>query len=309
MILCADIGGSFIDFAMVHPDGRTDHRRAVPTPVDDAPAFIGALAALCAPWPDMPLHIAIAGVECPDTGIIRAANIPCLQTLPLAARLRGETGRIVRIANDADCFALAEVHFGVARGHRTVFGIILGTGIGGGFVLGGRIVPGLGGVTGEWGHAPLVILPPAPHGEDAAAIAAQVPFFRCGCGLSGCLDTIAGARALERLYLRAGGSPLTSRAILQSWQSGDRQAGRTLDIWLSYMGAGLAHVINVTGSTIVPVAGGLGNVQALVDALDHAVRARILTATTGPLLRRAALGKDAGLLGAACLGPDIRAED
>ncbi|MBB2161369.1 ROK family protein [Gluconacetobacter sacchari] len=155
-------------------------------------------------------------------------------------------------------------------GHRNVFGIILGTGIGGGFVLGGRIVPGLGGVTGEWGHAPLVILPPAPHGEDAAAIAAQVPFFRCGCGLSGCLDTIAGARALERLHLWAGGSPLTSRAILQSWQSGDRQAGRTLDIWLCYMGAGLAHVINVTGSTIVPVAGGLGNVQALVDALDHA---------------------------------------
>lgn len=307
MILCADIGGSFIDVAVVHPDGRTEHRRSVPTPLDNAPAFIGALVALCAPWPDMPLHIAIAGVECPDTGIIRAANIPCLQALPLSAHLRRETGRIVRIANDADCFALAEAHFGVAKGHRNVFGVILGTGIGGGFILDGRIVPGLGGVTGEWGHAPLVIPPPASHDQESAK--ALVPLFRCGCGISGCLDTIAGARALERLHLWAGGTPQTSRAILEAWQTGDRQAGRTLDIWLSYMGAGLAHVINVTGSTIVPVAGGLSNAHALVDALDEAVRARILTTTSGPLLRRAALGADAGLLGAACLGLDIRAQN
>ncbi|MBB2205217.1 ROK family protein [Gluconacetobacter takamatsuzukensis] len=309
MILCADIGGSFIDFAVVHPDGRTDHRRAVPTPLDDAPAFIGALVALCAPWPGVPLHIAIAGVECPDTGIIRAANIPCLQSLPLAAHLQRETGRVVRIANDADCFALAEAHFGVAKGHRNVFGVILGTGIGGGFVLDGRIVPGLGGVTGEWGHAPVVIPPPALHGQDADSTQSLVPLFRCGCGISGCLDTIAGARALERLHLWAGGAPQTSRAILESWQAGDPQAGRTLAIWLSYMAAGLAHVINVTGSTIVPVAGGLSNAHALIDALDEAVRARILTPTATPLLRRAALGADAGLLGAACLGLDIRIQD
>lgn len=303
MLLCADIGGSFIDFALVHPDGRLEQRHAVPTPVDDANAFISTLQTLCAPYPGVPLHIAIAGVENPQTGHVHAANIPGIRATPLREQLSQHTQRPVRIGNDADCFALAEARFGAAQGHRNVFGLILGTGIGGGFVLDGQIVPGLSGISGELGHAPVVIAPPLLTDPDE--IAAAVPLFRCGCGLLGCLDTIAGARSLERLHVWAGGRPETSHAILKLWEEGDTQATRTLSVWMTYTSAALAHVLNVTGSTVVPVAGGLSNSALLVQTLDRAVRDRILSPTTHPLLRRAILGKDAGILGAACLGPEL----
>ncbi|NHO33177.1 ROK family protein [Acetobacter sp. LMG 1636] len=299
MILCADIGGSFIDFAVASPDGHLTHRQAAPTPVADLDSFVGILADLCAPWPGVPLHIAIAGVENPATGVVHAANIPCLATTDLSRLLSVKTGRTVLIANDADCFALAEARFGVARGHSNVFGIILGTGVGGGHVIDGRIVQGLGGVTGEWGHGPFIIPPPrVPAGMDLSAV---IPSFRCGCGQTGCLDTIAGARALERLHVWAGGAPADSRAILSAWERKDAQASRTMDFYLGYLSSALALVINVTGCTVIPVGGGLGNSAALVRAVDLAVRERILVKEPGVLVKQAVLARDAGLLGAACL--------
>ena len=299
MILCADIGGSFIDFAVVKSGGKLEHRVAVPTPVDDLEAFVAALVTLCLRWPGIPLHIAIAGVENPETGIVHAANIPCLRRASLRELLKKKANRPVLIANDADCFALAEARFGVAQGHNNVFGIILGTGIGGGHVLNGEIVNGLGGITGEWGHSPVVLAPPFMKCEpDHSDV---VPLFECGCGQSGCLDTIAGARALERLHLWAGGESTDSRGILAAWERGEKQAERTLSVYLSYVSASLAHVINITGSTILPVGGGLGNSRSLIIALDRAVRNKILYPTTKPLLVQATLGTEAGLLGAACL--------
>ncbi|MBO1358888.1 ROK family protein [Acetobacter sacchari] len=299
MILCADIGGSFIDFAVVSPDGRVAHRQAEPTPIHDIRAFADILTKLCAPWPDVALHIAIAGVENPETGVVHAANIPCLANAPLTSLLQERTQRKVLIANDADCFALAEARFGVARGHKNVFGVILGTGVGGGLVIDGRLVRGLGGVTGEWGHGPFIIPPPAtPPGLDLSGV---IPSFRCGCGQTGCLDTIAGARALERLHLWAGGSAATSREILTQWESGEPEAGRTMDIYLAYLGSALALVVNTTGATIIPVGGGLGGSAALIAAIDRGVRQKILVQCDAPLVVQAVLGRDAGLLGAACL--------
>ncbi|NHO17834.1 ROK family protein [Acetobacter oeni] len=298
MILCADIGGSFIDFAVMSADGEMTHRQALPTPVGDLDAFTENLASLCASWPGVPLHIAIAGVEDPATGIVNAANIPCLATVHLAELLRIRTGHPVLIANDADCFALAEARFGVARGHANVFGIILGTGVGGGHVIDGRIVQGLGGVTGEWGHGPFII--PPPGGTDLSAF---IPSFRCGCGQIGCLDTIAGARALERLHVWAGGEASDSRSILSAWERGEARAVRTMTFYLHYLSAALALVVNVTGCSIIPVGGGLGNSAALVAAADRAVRQRILVKDSGVLVRQAVLSRDAGLLGAACLEP------
>ena len=299
MILCADIGGSFIDFAAVRPGGKLEHRTAVPTPVNDLTAFVDALVELCRPWPEVPLHIAIAGVENPETGIVHAANIPCLKQASLGEFLQAKANRRVLIANDADCFALAEARFGVAKGHQNVFGIILGTGIGGGHILSGKIVTGLGGITGEWGHSPTVLPPPFMNCEpDHSNI---VPLFKCGCGQAGCLDTIAGARALERLHLWAGGDVSDSRSILTAWEGGDLQAERTMAVYLSYVSAALAHVVNITGCTIIPVGGGLGNSKSLIAAIDRAVREKILYPTEAPLLIPATLGTEAGLLGAACL--------
>ena len=136
----------------------------------------------------------------PIRGTIKAANIPCIDGLPLAALLTDRLGRPVIIGNDADCFALAEAVLGAGKSHRIVFGAILGTGVGGGLVIDGRLVTGRGGYAGEWGHAPVaatrVGTPPV-----------ELPRFACGCGLHGCVNTLGGARGMERLHAHLGGPP------------------------------------------------------------------------------------------------------
>ncbi len=189
--------------------------------------------------------------------------------------------------NDADCFALAEATQGAGRGKAAVFGVILGSGVGGGLVLGGRLVTGAGGYAGEWGHGPVI------RGDHA---------FACGCGQAGCVDTVGGARGLERLHRAETGETLGSEAIVAAWKAGEAAAGATLALWRDLVAGPLALVVNVTGADVVPVGGGLSRAQGLVAYLDEAVRVRILRRTTAPLLVPAECGPDAGLLGAAMAG-------
>jgi N-acetylglucosamine kinase len=207
----------------------------------------------------------------------------------VAAELSAALGLPVWVFNDADCFALAEARQGAGRGHRNVFGIILGTGVGGGLVLDGRIVTGAGGYAGEWGHGPVV------NG-------ALVPWFACGCGLSGCLDTVGGARGIERLHQHLHGEAADSVRVLERWQAGDAAAERTVEVWAEVVSGPLAMVLNVVGASVGPVGGGLANVPALIARLDAAVRARVLRVDAGPLLRVAELRVEPGLVGAALAG-------
>lgn len=198
-------------------------------------------------------------------------------------------GLPVLVHNDADCFALAEAGMGAGRGHRNVFGIILGTGVGGGLVIDGRIVTGAGGYAGEWGHGP-------------ALNAAEVPWFACGCGQSGCIDTVGGARGLERLDRYVNDRSVSSHQIVQGWQAGDRAAARTVDLWAELLSGPLAMVLNVLGASVVPVGGGLSTAPALIARLDGAVRARLLRQATRPLLVPAELRVEPGLVGASLAG-------
>ena len=288
MILCFDIGGSRIKAGRAAADGAVVPLGAVPTPLEDFAAFTGALSVFAGDW-TQGIAISIAGVVDPDTGAIKVANIPCLNGRPLAAELGRALQRPVWVFNDADCFALAEAGQGAGRGHRNVFGVILGTGVGGGLVIDGRIVTGAGGYAGEWGHGPV-------------ANAALAPWFPCGCGLSGCLDTVGGARGLERLHLHLHGIDAGSVDLLEAWQAGDPLAARTVELWRDLLAGPLAMVLNVVGSSIVPVGGGLANVPALIALLDRAVRANLLRSTDRPLLVPAALTVEPGLVGAALAG-------
>jgi N-acetylglucosamine kinase len=288
MILCFDIGGSRIKAGRAAADGAVAPLGAVPTPLEDFAAFAGVLAGFAGDW-TQGIAISIAGVVDPDTGRIKVANIPCLNGRALAAELGRTLQRPVWVFNDADCFALAEAGQGAGRGHRNVFGVILGTGVGGGLVIDGRIVTGAGGYAGEWGHGPV-------------ANAALAPWFPCGCGLSGCLDTVGGARGLERLHRHLHGADLGSVAVLEAWQEGDPAAAETVTLWRNLLAGPLAMVLNVVGSSIVPVGGGLANVPALIELLDGAVRANLLRSTDRPLLVPAALTVEPGLVGAALAG-------
>lgn len=298
MITCFDIGGTTIKGALASDRESLAPLGRVPTPRDDFAAFAEAIAGLVeeggAPA-GAPVAISVTGVVDPETGLVTVANIPCIDGRNLGADLGAALDRPVLVANDADCFALAEAHAGAGRGYRVVFGAILGTGVGGGIVANGRLFRGAGGLSGEWGHGTIVATKVSVPPYD-------LPHFACGCGLSGCVDTIGGARGMEKLHQQLHGVALPSTAIVEGWTGSDEDAAQTIDLYVELVSRPLALAVNIVGPDIVPVGGGLGNSAPLIAALDAAVRTLILRRIDRPLIVPAQLTADAGLLGAAALG-------
>ena len=297
MLACFDIGGSLVKAAFARTPGDIEPAGSLPTPVDDFGAFTAAIGALIGTSAHLVKGVAISttGVVDPSSGKMNCANIPCIHGRPLAADLSKALGLPVFIANDADCFALAEALQGAGRGHRNVFGIILGTGVGGGLVFDGRIVTGAGGYAGEWGHGTALQ-------TRAGNPAIDIPHFSCGCGRSGCVDTVGGARGMERLFKTLTGKAATSFDIVQSWQSGEADASRVIDVYLDLVSTVLALALNITGATIVPVGGGLSNSTELISALDTRVGSKMLYKSPTPLLVPAQLTVNPAFAGAALLG-------
>ena len=298
MIACFDIGGSSIKAARATSAAEVELIGSRPTPLHDFDAFAAALRDLLShPTmpPDGPLAISITGVINPATSIIKVANIPCIDGRPLADDLRQRLSRPVIIANDADCFALAEALHGAGRGKRIVFGAILGTGVGGGLVIDGQLIVGAGGFAGEWGHGPVAA-------TEAGNPPVAIPRFPCGCGQVGCVDTIGGARGLERLHAHLHAQSCSSRDIIAAWDRGDVAASRTVDIFIDLLASPLALVVNIVGADLVPVGGGLSYSATLVARLDEAVRRRILRRLDRPLVVPAQCRVEPGLIGAASLG-------
>lgn len=293
MITAFDIGGSAIKAARGNSPDRLRVLGRRPTPLDDFTAFANAIAAFLDDAPG-PVAISITGVVDPANGRIKCANIPCIDGLALASELAARLARPVQVANDADCFALAEAGLGAGRGKRIVFGTILGTGVGGGLVIDGRIVTGAGGYAGEWGHGPV-----------AATIAGDppvdIPRLACGCGQAGCVDTIGGARGMERLHRHLHGVTLSSEEIVAAWEAGDGPATRTVEVQIDLLAGPLALVANVVGADVMPVGGGLANSSRFIERLDTAVRQRILRRTDAPLVVPGTSRPEPGLIGAAIL--------
>lgn len=294
MRLCADVGGSFIDIAAFDDDARIVWRRKTPTPVGDWAAFVAAFADAVQVVRCEAVSIATAGLVDAASGKVTSANIPCINGRALARDLGAALALPVRVVNDADAFVLAEAAMGVAQGHDRVFGIILGTGVGGGLVERGRIVSGAGGIGGEWGHGQVIHA--SPKAPDA------MPVFACGCGRHGCLDTIGSARGLERLHRFLHGVEADSIAITEGAEAGDAQAHATVAWFCDLIGGPIAMLLHGVSATIVPVGGGLANATGLIAALDARVRANLLIPVTAPVVVSGRLGDEAGLIGAFVAG-------
>ncbi|MBX9456671.1 MAG: ROK family protein [Rhizobium sp.] len=296
-IVCFDIGGSFIRGAVALTPRDIAPLPPRPTPLDDFDAFATTLIGVIAASDIRPERVAlsITGIIDPETGIATVANIPCIHRRALRGDLQARLGIEVLIANDADCFALAEAGLGAGRGHSIVLGAILGSGVGGGLVVDGRLVNSAGGFAGEWGHGPVL---PTYAGDPPVAI----PAWDCACGQKRCLNTVGGARGLERLHLELHHENRTSREIVDGWQSGDVDAQRTIGLYIELVSAPLALAVNITGASIVPVGGGLARSGPLIDSLDAAVRARTLRNFGRPLVVPGSLTIEPGLAGAALLG-------
>ncbi len=297
MIVSFDIGGSAIKGGIARSMADIVPLARRPTPKHDFAGFVAVLRDVIAEAGGKPdcLSLSIAGVVDPDTQALICANIPCIHDRRLAADLEAELGYPVLIANDADCFAMAEAMSGAGRGHRIVFGAILGTGVGGGLVADGRLVNAAGGFAGEWGHGPIIA-------SSAGNPPVAVPAYACGCGQRGCVDTVGGARGIERLHRTLHGLEFSSEKIIDEWLKGDERAERTIDVMVDLVASPLALAINITGATIVPVGGGLSNVEPLLARLDEAVRGRILRKFGRPLVVPSQCRPEPGLIGAALLG-------
>ena len=289
MILCFDIGGSRIK-AATSTKGILAPLGDMPTPTHDFGTFVAAITRFAIGLAPKAVAISIAGVVDPDSQKLRVANIPCADGRRLGPDLQAALGLPVLVLNDADCFAMAEASQGAGLGHRTVFGIILGTGVGGGLVIDGKLVSGPGGYAGEWGHGPVA---------QTQVEGITLPHFPCGCGLTGCLDAVGSARGIERLHHALHGATATSHSILSDWQSDDPAAARTVAVWRALLAPPLAMILNTIGASVVPVGGGLSNVPALIAALDSSVRAMILRRSDAPLVVPALCRIEPGLIGAA----------
>ena len=303
MIACFDIGGSFIKYGTPDADGLVPELGRVKTPGNDYEGFVAALSEAIAVLPGRVhmVSISIAGIIAAD-GKAVIANIPCLNGRVLTPDLDTRLGCKVVITNDADCFALAESRHGVGRGKANVFAIILGSGLGGGLVINGRLVHGHGNIAGEWGHSPIV------DRMAGGLLDEPLPDLPCGCGRKGCLDTFGGARGLERIHLAVTGETRDSGAIVAAWRAGDEGAEKSISVYVENVARALNLIVNTVGIDSVPVGGGLASAPDLIARIDRRVRELALADFDGPLVVPGERAADGGLVGAALAGAELVGE-
>lgn len=291
MVTCFDIGGSFIRYGQPQADGSVPEHGRLPVVGDIWPGFVEQLKSGIAPQNDGPIVISIAGAFDEATGIADVANIPCLHGRRVARDLSDALNRPVHIINDANAFALAEAIDGTGRGRNVVFGIILGSGVGGGLVHNGELITGHGGLAGEWGHGP--VIDPTAGGQFK-----KITHFKCGCGRTGCIDATCSARGMERLHHNLHDLSQSSTEITTAWHQGDKRAAETIDVYTTLLSRPLSMVVNLLGPDVIPVSGGLSADEKLLALLDRKTRDLALPANEQPLVVRGTYADNGGLQGA-----------
>jgi fructokinase len=294
LALGIDLGGSKIEAALLAGDGRIVWRERVATPAGDYGATLQAVAALVASADRVAGGTPTVGVGHPGTstaaGTIKNANSTCLNGRPLQADLAAAIGRPLRLANDANCLALSEATDGAGAGAEVVFAVILGTGVGGGIVVHGRVRAGANGLAGEWGHAPL---PWAAPDEVAPP---------CYCGQRGCVETWLSGPALARDH---GVPGWTAEQVAAAAGAGDAAARATLDRHAHRLARALAGVINLLDPDVIVLGGGLSRLEHLTAQVPALWSRWVFSAgSDAPLRTRlvpAAHGDASGVRGAAWL--------
>ncbi|WP_020209116.1 ROK family protein [Gilvimarinus chinensis] len=297
MPVCFDIGGTNIRSGWADQSGIVQIKQQSATPHHCLETLLKTIVTMVrsAPLEEQDyVAISITGFVDPGSNELIIANIPCLKQQNLSSLLTSRLNMPVVMANDADCLALAEAHVGVAKKERNVFAIILGTGVGGAMVINGELVTGFGGISGEWGHGPIV-------DPSAGGLVESMGYFPCGCGQQGCLDTVGAARGMENVHKALTGSFMEAEQIINNWREGASQASKTVDVCSEMVARALSVIVNVVGPGIVPVGGGLANAEDFIKKIDKKVRSMTLADYPKPLVVQAQYLENAGLVGAAFL--------
>ena len=282
MRIGVDLGGTKIEGIALDDSGAMLARRRVATPQGDYRATVEAVASLVRAIEAEAGRQGTVGVGMPGalsnlSGRVKNSNSTCLIGQPLQGDLEAALSREVRLANDANCFALSEAIDGAGRGVRVVFGVILGTGVGGGIVVDGRVLVGPNSIAGEWGHNPL----PLPNDDD-------LPLRPCYCGRAGCIETYLSGPALEREHAAAGEL---------AWVRYESRLARSL-----------AGVINLLDPDVIVLGGGVSNVARLYASVPRLWAAHVFSDHVATRLEKPMHGDSSGVRGAAWLwgGPPLR---
>jgi fructokinase len=297
MRIGVDVGGTKIEGLALGADGVELVRRRIATPRGDYDATLNAIADLILDLEresgaSGSVGIGIPGAVSSRTGLVKNANSTWLIGRPLQADLERRLARPIRIANDANCFALSEATDGAAAGARVVFGVIAGTGTGGGIVIDGRVLEGRNAIAGEWGHNPL---PWATENEH--------PGPQCYCGRRGCIETFLSGPGLARDHATATGQAWTAEEVVTAAGEGDPAAAASLERYALRMARAFAGIINILDPDVIVLGGGMSNVEALYARVPELWTPFVFSDTSSTPLVKARHGDSSGVRGAAWLWP------
>lgn len=294
-----DLGGTKIECAVLDADHQIATRKRIPTEAEKGyPHIVSQVKRLVDEVSndlgEYPAHIGFGtpGVVDPESGVMKNCNTVCMNGQPMHIDMEKATGVPVKLANDANCFALSETMMGAGKGYpnaEVVFGIIMGTGVGGGLVVHGKIIGGHHGIGGEWGHNILE--------ENGVS---------CYCGKRGCVEKVISGPGLEQYYHHISGNKIRLKDILQYHMEGaDKHATATIERLLEYYGRAVSTLINVLDPDLIVIGGGVGNIDLLYSEGYERIKKYVFNnkRLTTPI-SKPALGDSAGVFGAALLWQD-----
>src|SRR6202789_380305 len=288
-----DLGGTKIEALALDEKGTELARHRIDTPRSDYEATIEAIIGLAGRIEEMTGRVGSVGIGIPGsvsgiTGLVKNSNSTWLNGRPLLDDLTAAFRREVRVANDANCFAVSEATDGAAAGRHVVFGVILGTGCGGGVAIDGHVHAGPNGVAGEWGHNPL----PWPKPEE-------YPGPSCYCGKLGCMEMWVSGTGVALDYRNATGRERTTREIMADFEAGDQAAAAAVDRLEDRLARGLAQVINILDPDVIVLGGGVSSARHLYKTVPKKLAAYVFSGEASTPILDAMYGDASGVRGAA----------
>jgi len=295
-----DLGGTKIEVIALDEQGQELYRERVATPHTDYPAILQAIGGLVQRAEQHTqqagsVGVGIPGTISPSTGLVKNANTICLIGNPLQKDLSARLQREVRLSNDANCFAVSEATDGAGKDGQVVFGVIVGTGTGGGVIVNKQVITGVNAIAGEWGHNPL----PWPQPDE-------LPGPLCYCGKHGCIETFLSGPGFSRDHRQHQGQEDTPRAIAQHAQQGDARAAASLQRYEDRMARALATIINILDPDVIVLGGGMSNIARLYDNVPRLWGRYVFSDRVDTRLLPPLHGDSSGVRGAAWLWPQLR---
>jgi fructokinase len=292
-----DLGGTKIEVCVLNPHGAIVHRERAPTPKSGYDAILGALAELVLKAqntlqldPQTPVGVGIPGAVSPSSGLIKNSNTLCLIGRPLDKDLEERLARPVRLANDANCFALSEAMDGAAKNQASVFGVIVGTGCGGGLVFEKQIIVGRNAIAGEWGHCAL----PWPTIEEWTR---EI----CYCGRKLCNELFLSGTGIQKDHWLRSKEKKTVQEIVEGFRSGDAAACETIEVFFDRMSRALSQVMNLFDPSVIILGGGVSNISELYEEIPKGLTKYVFTDSIETPILPAQYGDSSGVRGAAWL--------